>query len=1028
MNALIRFFLGRNLLVKIVFFGVIIMGIVSMLTIRKEGFPAVSLNLVNVSSIYSGASAEDVELNVTTHIEDEINEVDGLEEYTSTSQENMSVIVIQVDDDADETELRIIVNDIQQAVDSTEDLPADLTEKPVVDVVSTADIPIIAVDLSGKHEQLRDIVPVLERGLESLPGVSGVDKIGYFDREIHIEVDPLLAKQARISFSDVLRAIEARNLRTTGGTLESYLNEQTVVTLNKFTDLEQVRDVLLRSSVTGQGVTLRQIATVSVKEKDERLIVRNRGRDGMSLVIRKKLSADIIDTIDGLKTYLSQQPLPSSVEYSFSNDQSARTRLRLQVLGGNALIGFAMVVIVLLFALNTRTAFWTAMSVPFSLLGTFILVPMFDITLNIVSLAGFVLVLGMLVDDAIIVAEKVTQHRERGMGPKEAAIQGAIDIWKPVTVAVLTTALAFWPMFYLGGMPGKFAWAIPAVVVVALAVSLFESFFILPDHLSSGGLIKEKGKPDWILKLEAVYRTSIEAVLHQRYLALLGAVAILFFSVWVAANFMKGVLFPQDGVETFYIKLEMPRGASLQATESRLIEIENLIHKLPDNELESYSTRVGHLSTEASKNRGDQHHWGIISVYLTGEAARKRTAIEIIDDLRSQVAPKQGELWVVEKERIGPPVGKPIEIQVSSNDEALRSTNAANLRKFLKSLDGILDLDTDNKPGKDQLVVEIDYKLLAEVGLTVKDVSDALRVTFDGMLVSSTTTVSESLDYRVIMSPRFRNQPEIIYQIPVTNNEGQVLTLRDILTVRRDQGPLAYHHVNSVRTETISGDVDTDIITVGDVKRLVYEKFGETWKQHPTLRIEFAGEARETEKITGGFITAILIALAMIYLVVALLFDSLTEPLVVMSTIPFAIIGVIWAFFAHGMPLSFFSTMGMLGLIGVIVNDSIIMVSETKRELIENPQGNLVRTVVGGAVTRLRPVLLTTVTTVVGLLPTAYGIGGKDTLIMPLTMSMAYGLLFGTIITLVIVPILLVIRHDILHVLGRGTGHARGKV
>ena len=366
MNSLIQFFLQRSLLVKLLFLAVFLFGINRMMTIQKEGFPAVDLNKVTVNTAYPGASAEDVELNVTTQLEEEIREVDGLYEITSTSRENFSAIVIQADEDASANELAVIVNELKQAVDQTQDLPLDLEELPIVDVISTSDTPIISINLFGEHEKLRKLLPVLERGIETLPGVSGVDKIGYFDREIHIEINPDKAKQLRISLSDVIIAIQSRNLRTTGGTLESYLNEQTVVSLNKFNDPREVEEVILRANISGKVVQIRDIATVKLREKDENFIVRNEGKPGMNLVIRKKKNADIINTLENVKTFMAKQQFIGDVGFSYSNDQSARTRLRLQVLGGNALLGFALVIVILVLALNYQAAFWTAMSVPFS--------------------------------------------------------------------------------------------------------------------------------------------------------------------------------------------------------------------------------------------------------------------------------------------------------------------------------------------------------------------------------------------------------------------------------------------------------------------------------------------------------------------------------------------------------------------------------------------------------------------------------------------------------------------------------------
>jgi multidrug efflux pump subunit AcrB len=1027
MAGLIRFFLLHPLLVRILFFAVFALGGYMMLTAQKEGFPSVDLNIITVNTVYPGASPEDVELNVTTRLEEQIEEVDGLYEVTSTSRENFSSIVIKADEDASPREFDIIVDDLRQAIDQTEDLPLDLDQLPVVDVLSTGDTPIISINLFGEHQVLRTIMPLLERGIEAVPGVSGVDKIGYFDREMHIEIDPVKARKLRISMSDVLRAIEARNLRSTGGTLESYLNERTVVSLNKFATPADVEAVILRSDITGQNVRLRDVADVVMHEKDETLIVRNDGKPGMNLVVRKKTRADIIDTLERVKRYMADYPLAQGVGYSYSNDQSARTRLRLQVLGGNAMLGFLLVAGILLLALNWRSALWTAMSVPFALFGVFILLPYAGVTVNVISLAGFVLVLGLLVDDAIVVAEKITAYREQGMLPMDAALRGTKEMWQPVFVASLTTILAFSPMFSLGGMPGRFAWAIPAVVILALLVSLFECFFILPHHIAAGKLSANMGKPRWIRALERAYARLLVHLLHWRYLVLLIMLAFLAGSVVLAKTSMKFQFFPQEGVETIYIKLQMPRGASLEATENRLKELEGLVANLPESELESFVTRVGTLSTEASKNRGDHSNWGVISVYLTGEARRTRTADTIIEELRVAAVMQADEVLLFDKQRVGPPIGKPVEIRISSNNDDLRERTADELFDYLGTLPGVLDLESDKRPGKDQLIVDVNYARLAEVGLTVKDVAEALRVTYDGMLVSSTTSVEETLEYRVVVAPEFRDDPDMIYNIPVSNRTGRVLTLKDAVSLREDSGPLEYLHVNGLRTETVSGDVDNKMTSVGGVKQQVMQHFSGSWANHPDLKVEFAGEARESGKIFGGFITAGIIALGSIFLVVALLLNSLGQPFIVMSVIPFAVIGVIWAFFLHGDPLSFFAVMGTLGLIGVVVNDTIIMVTETNRELADNPTGNLIGTVVSGATNRLRPVLLTTFTTVVGLLPTAYGIGGKDGLIMPLTLAMAYGLLFATLITLVLTPSLLTIGHDIGHLLGRGTLHERGR-
>jgi multidrug efflux pump subunit AcrB len=347
-------------------------------------------------------------------------------------------------------------------------------------------------------------------------------------------------------------------------------------------------------------------------------------------------------------------------------------------------------------------------------------------------------------------------------------------------------------------------------------------------------------------------------------------VLILMSSIFLVKSTMKFQIFPQEGVEAFYLKLEMQRGASLAATETRLIELEEHIKRLPKSELESFATRIGTLSTEPSKNRGDHSHWGIISVFLTGEAHRDRTADDIIMALRETIPAAQNEILIFEKRRVGPPIGKPAEIRISSNDDTLRENTASEVKRYLKSLDGVVDVESDNKPGKDQLIVNIDYVKLAEVGLKVKDVAEALRVTYDGMLVSSTTSIEETIEYRVIVDPKYRNNEDMLFKIPVKNNRGQVMNLSDVLSLTHGQGPLEFKHVNGVRTETISADLNPLITSPAIIKKQVSEHFKQSWAEQPKLEVAFAGESREQKKIFGGFLVAGIVALASIYLVVAL--------------------------------------------------------------------------------------------------------------------------------------------------------------
>ncbi|MCK5082838.1 MAG: efflux RND transporter permease subunit, partial [Candidatus Omnitrophica bacterium] len=625
------------------------------------------------------------------------------------------------------------VQDIREAVDAVNDLPPDVEDDPLVRELKTDDVPIIEIALSDTdHKVLRSKARKLELALERIPLVSGVDKIGYFDSEIHIEVDPDALNEAYFSLPELAESIRKRNIRSTSGTLESYKGLKNIMILNKFTDPLEVKDVILRSNFVQNRVKLHQVASVKFTEKDHKIKIRNNGEKGISLVVKKKPGADIIKTIEQVKI-VTAGILGETYQYSFVNDQSKTTRMRLQLLFNNALSGFVIVLILLFLFLSKKAAFWTAFGIPFCFIAAFTIFPIFNITFSSIALAGLIVVLGIVVDDAIVVSDKITFYQERGLVPKEAAYSAVKDLIMPITLSTLTTVIAYMTLLSLGGRPGKFVIAIPAIVIMILIVSLIESFLFLPHHISSGRNLGKKEKPGWFLKLEGVYRRSLIIVLKKKVLFLGLALLLLGASVFSAKLFLKFRMFPQSAIETFYIKVEGPNNYSLEKTEKIVKDIEKIIRKLPEGELESFTSRIGHHSMSKTKNYGDHENWAIINVFLTPDISRNRTAAEIISEIKKKYKSPKSIRIFFETKKVGPIKDKPITVHLSSNDDNNLNAAAkvvANILKDMKGL-GVADIDNSRKPGKEELVINIDQNKLAAIGISTEDVAQVLRIAYE---------------------------------------------------------------------------------------------------------------------------------------------------------------------------------------------------------------------------------------------------------------------------------------------------------
>jgi len=1017
MKSLIRFFADNHTLANVMTFLIVVLGVGALSVIQRDNFPSVDLLEMTITTRYPGASPEDVELNVTNKIEEELEEVDGIERFTSFSMENISIVHVWIDRGANDAQK--IKTDVRDAVSRASDLPSEVDGNPLVEDITTATaIPIIEVGLTGDvpYRQLREAAMRLEKDLQILSGVGSITKFGYLDREIKVEVEQDAIERYQIPQHEIVNAIQNRNIRATGGSFESYTSEKNIVTLAEFADPMEAGEVIVRIREGGSTIRVKDLAVLRDDFEPAKVLSRMNGKPAISFLVFKKDRADIIRTVDEINELIEKhrKRLPQGISIVYSNDKSRLVRNRLKVVVSNGLLGLILVMIMLGLFLDWRSAFWVALSIPVVLLGTLFMLPIFGAFLDTIAMGAMILIIGIIVDDGIVVAENIWSYREMGLAPLEAAVEGTHSVFLPVVTTIITTALAFMPMFFMSGNLGEFIFVIPLVVLIALVYSLVDTLFIMPAHLTAGvssATSRSDAKTSqWFNQFRQNFGRLLIYLLHVRYRVIAVFVVLMIGAFGYAAKYMDFILFPTQSADEFYILAELPSGSSLEHTAKQLEQVEKIVAALPGNELDSYITRVG---THGQYNPGENENWAIVGVYLTPFARRERNADEIVEALRLETSRLDGFSnfsYVIESG--GPPIGRPITLRVVGSDDGQRAALTGLVVSILNGIDGVKDIERDDKPGKEQITVDLDYIRLAQNELSVADVAKTIRLAYDGEVVTSVRYGDEDVDFRVILEEKARGSAAALGQLIIPNASGRFISLDEVADFNVGPGPSNFYHFNNERAITVTADIEkgktTPLIAVQRVLESI--DLDRDWRN---MRLVVGGETEETQESMGSLLVAFAGAAIGIYLVLVLLFNSMVQPLVVMFAVPFGLIGVIFAFALHQQSLGFLAMLGVIGLMGIVVNDSLILVNLNNRLRRENRDVTPFDAIVEATKHRFRPILLTSVTTVAGLLPMAYGVGGSDPFSAPMALAMGYGILLATPLTLVLLPCTLLVGSDL---------------
>lgn len=1019
MGRLVGFFVRRPLLVNLLTVFAILNGIMATETMTYEVFPSIDMGVFNITTNRPGSSSADIELSITAPLEEELLKIDGLKQVTSFSMEGLSVVTVRADPDIkDKTQF---ISDLQKGVDrALGKLPNDLQQKPMLAETSTLNMPVMELHLSGSvpESTLRQVAHQLADALREVDGIAGVDKIGYRRAEVKILLDPSKLQRLGLNYAEIIDAIKRRNVRDSGGSLDSFIAEKSVLTVGQFSYPEEVAEVIIRGYEPGNNVRIRDIAEVVPGFEDWQVQNRVDGVNSIALLARKKGAADALKTAKAVWAFVAEanKTLPPGVNLIAVNDISRYTYEMVDMLSVNALIGFVLVFVVLLAFFHWRLSFWVSLGLPIAIAITFSLMPLFGLGVDVMTLTALILMLGMLVDDAVVTGENIQSLSEQGMSRLAAGEQGTMAMAAPVIVSSLTTILAFMPMAFLGGLEGKFMWMLPVMVGLVLVASLFECQFMLPAHLAHARVEKGQVK-QWFLRVQKVYDHWIVRILYRRYRSVSIFVMLFLMIVSYGAVSLEFKLYPDVDIDTFFVKVELPEGASIDYTSQKTREVEALVRKtVPEVDLLNIVTRIGHHDTDIyGATEGRNASWALVTVYLLPQGQRKTNSNDLIRVLREKVKLLTAfRSLQVEPFKDTPVPGKPVELEIigSGND---RFEIADIIESYLNTYPGVTEAWSSYKPGKDVITLKLDYELMASRGLAVADVTSAVRIAFDGLIVDELQTFDEKIRYRLQFQRKEKGKIETLRNLVIINQHGLPIPLRGFTDFEVDVGEAAIKHYFGKRTITLFADIDRFQITVPQINDDIagFVEKQQLLTRFPGIRLHYGGELEQQKEAMGSMGDAFLICIITVFFIMVLLFNSIIQPFLILIVIPFGMTGVIIGFGLQGLPMSMIALVGILGLIGVLVNDSVVMIDSLNN--LKKQRGDILDnlTIAAGAKRRLRPIIITSLTTVAALFPTAYGFAGSSPFITPMVMAMAWGILFGTVVSLFFLPCLYAIEQDI---------------
>ncbi|MDC1204745.1 efflux RND transporter permease subunit [Salibacteraceae bacterium] len=1016
MRNLIAYFIkypvaGNTLMVLIFIFGYF--GLQSW---KKNFFPVSESRILQIETVYPGSSPEEIEKGIVLKIEDNLRGVTGIEQISSVSQENSGVITIEVERSYN-TDL--VLQDVKNAVDRIPSFP-DGMEPPVIYKKESRNF-AISFSLSGDVSltTLKKFAQKAESDLLAIDGISKIALSGYPDEEIEIALKEDALRAYDLTFLEVSQKVQNANLEVTGGKVRGDKEELIIRANTKGYYADKFQNIVIKTTTDGRIVRLKDVALVSDiwAESPNRSYLN--GQPSVIIEVSNTIEEDILFVTESVKEYMEKFNTENSVvKTTLVRDGSTTLNERIDLLVDNGIIGFVLVLLFLAFFLHIRLAFWVALSIPIAFMGMFIVGANSEVSINVISLFGMILVIGILVDDGIVIGENIYKHYEDGKEPMQAAIDGTMQVLPAVFSAVLTTAIAFSTFFFLEGRLGEFAPDMAFVVISTLAFSLVEGAFILPAHVAHSKALSKEAKKNKVEKAfdnimstlrDKYYGPFLRFAMKNWVLALSVPIALFIITLGgIRGGIIKLTFFPFIEQDYITVNLEMPSGTRENITEGYLEDIQAAAWRV-NQKMSSERADGKDIVENVLLKVGPGTNVGSVTIRLLGTEERQMQSFLISNAIRDEV----GEVYEAEKLTFGinTPFGKPVSVSLLGNDLAELNLAKEELKNKLKELPALKDVNDNDKKGARELRLKLKEKAYA-MGLTMRDVVGQVRQGFFGFEVQRLQRGLDEVKVWVRYDLEDRGSVKRLENMRIRTASGMQVPLNEIADYEIERGIVAINHLDGRREVRIEAELGDPTASASEIMAEVRAVIiPEVLAKYPSTSVTYEGQSKQQQKTASSGKRVIPIILLLMLAVIVLTFRSLWQAVLVFICIPFALIGVGWGHYFHGHAISLLSMFGIIALIGVMVNDSLVFVSRVN-ELVKEYK-DFDKAVFEAGRSRFRAIVLTSVTTVAGLGPLIFETSFQAQFLIPMAISVAYGMMIATFITLIALPVFLVMLNRI---------------
>jgi multidrug efflux pump subunit AcrB len=1045
MKGLIEWFARNDVSANLLMFTILAAGLFTVRSLPLEVFPDFTLDIVSVQVPFPGATPVEVEQGITIKIEEAVYELEGIRKLRSVASEGVGTVNIDVDRGYDP---QLLLEQVKVRVDAINTFPAD-AEKPVI-YIPQRQREVINVVVHGAlpEAELRMLGERVRDEIVGLPGVTQVVLTGVRDYEVSIEIRESTLREYGLTFEQVANAVRRSSLDLAAGQVRSRSGDIVLRTQGQAYVQEDFERITVRGA-DGTRIPLSEIAIVRDGFSEDAIASRFNSERAALIEVSRVGNQNAIDIAAVVKDYVERTAatLPAGTFISVWDDNSQVVKARLGTLTKSAVQGGLLIIILLTLFLRLSVALWVCAGIPVAFMGGIMLMPQLGVTINILSLFAFILVLGIVVDDAIVTGENIYRHLRAGVPPEEAAIRGTQEIALPVTFGVLTTVAAFIPLLYIDGVRGKLFAQFPLIVIPVLLFSLVESKFILPAHLKhSRSHHKHDAQMGPLTQLQRriadglewcvanIYQPFLNVAMRYRYAVLAGfvALAMVMFAV-VASGNLRFIFFPRVPSETASASLTMPTGTSFEVTRTAVARITQAAESLREDFIdpdtgESIVTHVYEVVGRADGGGAALGNVGRVYVELTPAEERPNAATtpELVREWRKRIGaiPGAEELSLRAEFARG---GSPIDVQLVGSDFTVLQEIAARTRDRLATYPGVFDITDDFEGGKAE--IKLDLKPGAELlGLTLDDLARQVRQAFFGLEVQRIQRGREEVKVYLRYPRKDRESLETLERMTIRTPTGAEVPFEEVARATQGRGFDAITRIDRNRKVSVTADVDKENADVEGIKADITTWLNGVVADYPGVAVSLEGEAAEQRDSFSSIRQGILFVFFFIYVLLAIPFRSYLQPIVVMIVIPFGVIGALLGHLIMGMSLSIVSILGMLALSGVVVNDSLVLVDYINQRRREGASVAEAVYAAGGA--RFRPVLLTSLTTFAGLMPLIFEKSTQAQFLIPMAVSLGFGILFATAITLLLVPMNYLVLEDARQAIGRlmravGLGRSR---